>query len=394
MQMKSWIALLTGTCALGLSGCSRSSVTAASAEPEAFPVKVATVETRSVPVEVKAVGAVEPYSKISVKSRVTGALDKVYFKEGDSVKEGDPLFDIDPRPYEEAIRQAEANLARDTAVLRQAEAQLDRDQAAADFSGTQAARIRKLAQQGIFAQEQLDQAESDLRSKNGALRVDRAIIENARSAIKADEATISNAKLNLSYTHIVSPVSGRTGNVMLKRGNLIKADDAELVSIHEVNPIYVTFSVPEARLAEIRRQMKSSKLRVKALIQDVQPDSTDGIVTFLDNSVDPSTGAIRLKGTFDNAAGKLWPGQFVNVRLRLGDMPNAVVIPPQAVLISQNGEYVYVVKSNGAVEQRPITVSLRSETLIAVGKGLEAGEKVVTDGQVRLLPGSKVKVGS
>ncbi len=380
--------------ALALSGCSRSSVTAASPEPEAFPVKVATVENRTVPVEIRAVGAVEPLSKISVKSRVTGALDKVYFKEGDFVKEGDPLFDIDPRPYEEAIRQAEAQLARDTASMHQAEAQLDRDQAAADFSNTQATRTRRLADQGIFAREQLDQAESDLRSKNGALRVDRAIIENTKSAVKADEVAISNAKLNLSYTHIVSPVSGRTGAVMLKRGNLIKADDAELVSIHEVNPIYVTFSVPEARLAEIRRQMKGSKLHVTAIIQDVQPDRADGVVTFLDNTVDPSTGAIRLKATFDNASGKLWPGQFVNVRLRLSDLPNAIVIPPQAVLISQNGEYVYVVKPNNSVEQRPINVALRSETTVAVEKGLQAGEKVVIDGQVRLLPGSKVKVSS
>ena len=375
MQMKAWVALLAGACAVGISGCSHKSVTAASAEPEAFPVKIATVEVRSVPVEIKAVGSVEPLSTISIKSRVTGALDKVYFKEGDSVKEGDPLFDIDPRPYEEAIRQAEANQLRDTAILQQAEAQLARDQSAADFSGTQAARIQKLADQGIFAKEQLDQAESDLKSKNGALRVDRAVIESARGAIKSDESAISNAKLNLSYCHIVAPVAGRTGNVMLKRGNLIKADDAELVSLHEINPIYVTFSVSESHLPEIRRQMTGSKLRVVALIQDVRPDSADGVVTFLDNSVDASTGAIKLKGTFDNSAGKLWPGQFVNVRVRLSDLPGARVVPPQAVLISQSGEYVYVVKSNGSVEQRPVTVLMRDENLVAIDKGLEAGEK-------------------
>jgi membrane fusion protein, multidrug efflux system len=393
MQMKVWRALFAGACAVGLSGCSHKSVTA-SAEPEAYPVKVAIVEVRSVPIEIKAVGSVEPYSTISIKSRVTGALDKVYFKEGESVKEGDPLFDIDPRPYEEAIRQAEANLLRDTAILQQSEAQLARDQSAADFSGTQAARARNLADQGIFAKEQLDQAESDLKSKNGALRVDRAVIESARGAIKSDESAISNAKLNLSYCHIVAPVAGRTGNLMLKRGNLIKADDAELVSLHEINPIYVTFSVSEAHLAEIRRQMQNSKLRVVAIIQDVRPDSVEGVVTFLDNSVDASTGSIKLKGTFDNSSGKLWPGQFVNVRVRLRDLPNARVVPPQAVLISQNGEYVFVVKSDGSVEQRPVTVLMRDENLVAIDKGLEAGEKIVIDGQVRLLPGSKVKVGS
>ena len=392
--MKIWISLVSAACALSLAGCSRKTVTAASAEGAGFPVKVATVEMRSVPVEIKAVGSVEAYSTISIKSRVTGALDKVYFTEGDSVKEGDPLFDIDPRSYEEAIRQIEANLLRDTALLRQAEANVDRDQAAADFSAAQAARIRKLTDQGIYSREQLDQAEADLKAKNGVLRADRAVIESARGAVRADEAAISNAKLNLSYCHILSPVSGRTGNVMLKRGNLIKADDAELVAIHEINPIYVTFSVPEMRLPEIRRQMKNAKLHVAALIEDVRPESVDGVVTFLDNSVDPATGAIRLKATFNNTAGKLWPGQFVNVRVRLSELPNAAVVPPEAVLVGQSGEYVFVVKADGRVEQRPISVSLRTEKLVAIQKGVEPGEKVVIDGQVRLMPGSKVKAGS
>jgi multidrug efflux system membrane fusion protein len=392
MQMKFPISVVAA-CALSVAGCSRKTTTVAASDT-AFPVKVAKVETRSVPIEIKAVGSVEAYSTISIKSRVTGALDKVYFKEGDSVKDGDPLFDIDPRPYEEAIKQAEANLLRDTALLRQAEANLDRDTAAAEFTGTQAARVRKLTDQGIYSREQLDQAEADVKSKNGVLRADRATIESARGAVRADEAAISNAKLNLTYCHILSPVSGRTGAVLLKRGNLIKADDAELVAIHEIDPIYVTFSVTESRLAEIRRRMNGSKLHVAALIEDVRPESVDGVVTFLDNSVDPSTGAIRLKATFNNSAGKLWPGQFVNVLVRLGDLPNATIIPPQAVLISQNGEYVFVLKSDNSVEQRPISISLRSEKFIAVGKGVEPGETVVTDGQVRLMPGSKVKVGS
>jgi multidrug efflux system membrane fusion protein len=394
MQIKIWSSVLAAAWLLSAAGCSRNAVTAAGAEGPAFPVKVATVEMRSVPVEIKAVGSVEAYSTISIKSRVTGALDKVYFKEGDSVKEGDPLFDIDPRPYEEAIRQIEANLLRDTALLRQAEANVDRDQAAVDFSAAQAARIRKLTDQGIYSREQLDQAEADLKAKNGVLRADRAVIESARGAVRADEASISNAKLNLSYCHILSPVSGRTGNVMLKRGNLIKADDAELVAIHEINPIYVTFSVSESRLAEIRRQMNGSKLHVTALIEDVRPESVDGVVTFLDNSVDSTTGAIRLKATFNNSSNKLWPGQFVNVRVKLSDLPNAAVIPPQAVLVSQNGEYVFIVKPDNHVEQRPITVSLRTDKLVAVEKGVEPGEQVVVDGHVRLMPGSKVKVGS
>ncbi len=395
MQLRTWLIGIAGVAALlGTLGCSRRAVTEAATEKPALPVKIATVETRTVPVEVKAVGRVEPYATVTVKSQVTGALDKVHFQEGDFVKEGDLLFEIDPRPYEEALRQAEANLLKERALLQQAEANVQRDKAAADFSATQAIRIRKLAEEGVFAREQLDQAEADLKAKNSTIRADEATAESVRAAVRADEATISNARLNLSYCRIQAQMSGRTGNLMLKRGNLIKATDVELVSIHQIRPIYVTFAVPEVQLPEIRRRMQASKLLVTAMIQDVRPDSAEGTVTFLDNAVDPTTGTIRLKGTFENTNDKLWPGQFVEVRLRLREIPNAAVIPPAALQIGQRGDYVYVVKSDDTVEQRSVKISLRGDQFLAVAQGLQPGEKVVTDGQVRLAPGSKVKVGS
>jgi membrane fusion protein, multidrug efflux system len=394
MQIRIWTLCIVSASALWLSACSRKTVAASAAETPGFPVKIATAESRTIPVEVKVVGNVEPYSTISVKSQVTGALDKVNFKEGDFVRDGALLFEIDPRPFQEAIHQIEATLARDTALLRQAEANLDRDKAAAEFTATQANRIRRLAKEGVFSVEQLDQAEADLKSRQSVIRADQAAIESSRAAVAADEASISNAKLNLSYTRIHAPVNGRTGNLMLKRGNLIKANDVELVVIHQIEPIYVTFAVPEARLPEIRRRMQSSKLRVLALIEDVQPDQEEGTVSFMDNAVDPATGTIRMKGTFDNRSRKLWPGQFVNVRLRLSELPNATIIPPQALQVGQKGEYVYVVKADNTVDQRIVSVSVRDQSFLAIADGLRPGEKVVTDGQVRLTQGSKVRVGS
>jgi membrane fusion protein, multidrug efflux system len=393
MQVRTWVLCLAG-CSLMVTGCSRKEVTASASQDPGAPVRVATVETRMVPVEIKAVGNVEPYSTITVKSQITGNLDKVYFKEGDFVKQGDVLFEIDPRPYEEALRQVQAAQLRDTALLRQAEANRERDRSMADFATRQNERIRRLTDQGIFSREQLDQADQDTKARNGALRADEAAVESAKAAVHADDVSVSNARLNLNYCKIVSPVTGRTGNLLLKQGNLVKANDAELISIYEIHPIYVTFSVPEAQLPEIRRRMKTTKLPVTALIQDVTPDSAEGVLTFLDNAVDPATGTIKLKGTFENTTDKLWPGQFVNVRVRLRELPNTPVIPPSALQVGQSGEYVYVVKSDNTVEQRAVTISIREEEYLAVAQGLRAGETIVVDGQVRLTPGSKVKVGS
>jgi membrane fusion protein, multidrug efflux system len=392
------LAALLAACSSGGAGGDKAGKGAFGKKGGAFaqgpaPVKVAAVTVRTVPVEVAGVGNVEPYTTIAIRSQVAGILDAVHFSEGEFVRKGDPLFDIDPRPYEEAIREAEANLNRTKAAFNQAEANLERSRTVVELASTQKGRIERLVNEGVFSKEQLDNVSSDVRSKQAAVEAERANVESARASVGAAEAALSRGKLNLTYTKIAAPISGRTGNLAVKQGNLVRGTEAELVSIHQIQPIYVTFSVPEAQLPEVRRRMQRATLQVTATLQGLEQDAVVGQVTFLDNAVDPATGTIRLKGTFGNTNSKLWPGQFVNVRLRLAQLVNATLVPPSALMTGQAGEYVFVVK-NGTVEQRPVTVALRGDGFVAISQGVAAGERVVIDGQVRLVPGSKVKVMS
>jgi membrane fusion protein, multidrug efflux system len=360
------------------------------AQPPA-PVRIAAATTRSVPVEVTSIGAVEPYATVAVRSQVAGILDAVHFSEGQFVQKGAPLFDIDPRPFEEAIREAEANLNRAKAAQAQAEANWERSRTTVDLANTQKGRIEKLVAEGVFSREQLDNITSDVRSKAAAVDAERASVDSAKANVGSVEAALSRAKLNLTYTKIAAPMSGRTGNLVVKQGNLVRGTEAELVSILQLQPIYVTFSVPESQLPEVRSRMQKSQLQVTATLQGLDQAAVAGRVTFLDNAVDPNSGTIKLKGTFGNANSKLWPGQFVNVKLRLSQLTNATVLPPSALMTGQQGEFVFVVKGD-SVEQRPVTVVLRGDGFVAISSGVVPGENVVIDGQVRLIPGSKVKV--
>jgi multidrug efflux system membrane fusion protein len=343
------------------------------------------------PVDIRVVGSVEAYTTIEVKAQVGGQLMKVQFREGDNVREGELLFVIDPRPFDEAIRQAKANLERDTAMLRQAEANLQRDLAQEKFAREQAARYEKLFREGVMSKQQTDQfmTEADVRAQ--AVRADQAAIESARAAIAADEAALSNTQLQRSYCTIRSPISGRTGDLAVQQGNLVKANDTELLTIHQIQPILVTFSVPEKDLPDIKQRMAARKLSV-LVNPAAAPDQVDeGDLTFIDNAVDTTTGSIKLKATFKNPGSSLWPGQFVNVVLRLDTVPNAVVVPVLAIQTSQTGEYVYVVKPDMTAEMRPVTTGLRVRQEIVIEKGLKTGETVVTEGQLRLAPGIKVR---
>ncbi|MCC7176112.1 MAG: efflux RND transporter periplasmic adaptor subunit [Bryobacterales bacterium] len=353
-------------------------------------VSTATVTATTVPVEIRAVGNVEAFSTIRVRAQVTGQLTKVYIQEGQDVKAGDLLFLIDPRPYDEAIRQAEANLARNTALLRQAEANLKRDQAQEQFAGEQAARYQKLFTEGVLSKQQTDQYLSDAAVRKEAVRASQAAIESAQASIKADTAAISNAKLQRSYCEIRAPIGGRTGDLLIKEGNLVRVTDAELVTIRQIHPVFVTFSAPENRLPEIRRYMASGKLVVTAAPPGDTAAPENGTLSFVDNTVDITTGSIRLKGTFPNAANRLWPGQFVNVVLRLTMLSGARVVPVRAVQIGQDGEYAYVVGADRVAEMRPVVTGIRVGEEVVVQKGLELGEVVVTEGQLRLAPGMRV----
>ncbi len=354
---------------------------------------IAKVGQKTVPIEVQVIGNVEAYSTIGVKSQVGGSLIQVGFKEGESVKKGALLFVIDPRPFEASVSQAKATLARDQAQAGLARANLARDTAQWKYAESQTGRYAKLKEEGVVPADQAEQMRSDSDAKHEAVRADEASIESAKAAIDADQAMLDTANVNLSYTTIRSPVDGRTGNVNLKLGNLVKANDTDLVTINEVRPIYVTFSVPEVQLSAIKQRMTQGQLAVFAEPQGAavgEPVRLQGKLTFLDNTVDPSTGTIKLKGTFANEDGRLWPGQFVRVTLRLANVTDALVVPTQAVQSGQEGSYVYVVKTDMSVESRPVTPGMRVDQEMVIDKGLSVGEQVVTEGQLRLAPGMRV----
>jgi multidrug efflux system membrane fusion protein len=329
------------------------------------PVTVATATQKTVPVQIKAVGNIEPYSTVAVKSQIGGILTGVHFREGQDVKKGALLFTIDPRPYEAALKQAEANLAKDTAQLENARKELS--------------RYEELVRKGYVAQEQYDQ-----------IRTNAAALE---ATVNADKALVENARLQLKYCYIYSPVNGRTGNLIVNEGNLVKANaDTPMVVINQIQPIYVAFSVPEQFLGEIKKFMSAGTLKVLVIIgrDETYPDA--GFVTFVDNTVDTATGTIKLKATFANRDRQLWPGQFVDSLMTLTTQPDAIVVPSQSVQTGQKGSYVLVIKPDLTAEVRPVVTGLTFEEETVVEKGLHPGEQVVTDGQMMLFPGAKVTV--
>ncbi len=328
------------------------------------PVRAGEVMSQTVPVQINAIGNVEATNTVSVKAMVGGEVIDVHFREGQDVKQGDLLFLIDPRPYEAALKQAEAQLARDAVQAKNAE--------------EQAKRYDILVQKDYVSKDQYDQ----LRANADALS----------AAVQADKANVENSKLQLAYCTIKSPIDGRVGSVLINRGNIVKANDLPLVTINKITPIYVTFSIPEQNLENIKRFMKESSLKVDAIIPGDESHPAQGVLTFVNNSVDTTTGTIQLKGTFDNKDKKLWPGQFVNVVVTLETQKNATVMPSAALQTGQQGQYVFVVKPDSSVESRPVTVSRTYGDLAVVAQGVTPGEKVVTDGQLNLIPGVQVEL--
>ncbi len=390
------ICLLIG--GLGLYGCASNGSTAPNTKGGKkgggdVPVSVVKVGKRDVPINIQVIGNVEPYSTIAVKAQVGGILNKVSFQEGDFVKTGDLLFSVDPRPLRAQLDQMMATLAKNNAQLKQAEANLARDIAQAQYAQAQANRYAKLMQEGVISKEQSEQTRTNADAVAQAVSADRAAIESAKAEIVATQATVENHRVQLDYTEIRSPIDGRTGNIMVKQGNVVNANTMDLMTINQVEPIYVTFAVPESQLRDVKKYMAVGKLPVTVAPQDDEAATEVGHLTFVDNSVDPATGTIKLKGTFPNKNHRLWPGQFVRVTLRLTTQVNALVVPNQAVQTGQDGEFVFVVKEDRTVESRPVTTSVRVDQDMVVSKGLEFGETVVTEGQLRLSPGARVTTG-
>jgi multidrug efflux system membrane fusion protein len=325
---------------------------------------VSTATQKTVPVQLRAIGNVQAYSTVTIKSKVGGELVRVHFIEGQDVKKGDLLFTIDPRPYEAALKQAEANLERDMARAKNAQ--------------DDARRYEFLIQKGVVARQQYEKFQTDA--------------DALEATVLADRAAVENAKIQLGYCFIRSPIDGRTGSLIIQQGNIIKAEDINLVVINQIIPIDVTFSVPEQFFSEIKKYMATGKLQVEALIPMNEERPEKGMITFIDNTVDSNTGTIRLKGTFPNREKKLWPGQFVNVALTLTTEPNAIVVPSQTIQTGQEGQYIFVVKEDLTVESRPVVAGRTVNNETVIQKGLQVNEKVVTDGQLRLYPGAKVEI--
>ncbi len=355
------------------------------------PVVVGQSTVKNVPVELSVVGNVEAYSVVSVRAQTGGMLAKVNFKDGDYVKKGDLLFSIDRKPLEGQMQSAMAALSQGQAQELQAEANLRRDTANAAYARQQAERYALGVKQGLFPKEQGDQYTSNADAQDQLLEADRAAINSAKAQIESYQSAINNLNIQLGYTTVTAGIDGRTGNITQKAGNIVTASTTELAVINQVEPIYVTFAVPEGNLADIKRYSAQSKLPVIVRLQDGSGDTETGELSFIDNNVDASTGTIKLKGTFQNTDRKLWPGQFVNATLRLTTRPNAVVVPNNAVQTSQDGNYIYVVKEDQTVEARPVTVGPRVAQEIVIEKGMAAGETVVTEGQLRLQPGSHIQ---
>ncbi len=356
------------------------------------PVTTAAVQQRDVPVEVQAIGNVEAYETVSVRSQVTGTVTEVFFHEGDFVKKGDQLFTIDPRPFQALLEQAKANLARDEALLSQADAQLARDQAQSDYLQQTSQRSAELAERGILSKDQLQQSQAQAASNAAAVKADQAAVQSARAQLVAQQAAVDNAAVQLAYTIIRSPINGRTGNLTMKPGNLATANTTELTTIAQVEPVYVTFAVPATRLPAIRSHESKDALTVTAQPQDESNASVSGSLAFIDNAVDTTTDTIKLKAKFDNADHRLWPGEFSRVTLRLATLSNATVVSNEAVQTGQDGPFVFVVKADTTVEQRAVTITQRVNDDVVIGQGLEPGETVVTEGQLRLEPGSRVQL--
>jgi len=331
---------------------------------DAVPVAVAPVVKRDAPVELRAIGNVEAYSTVSVRSQVEGQLARVNFTEGQEVHRGDLLFEIDPRPFEAALRQAEANLAR--------------DRAQAENAAVAAGRMESLRSTGVVSLDGYDQARTQAKA--------------LEASVAADQAAVERARIDLERCSIRSPLDGRIGRLLVHEGNIVKANDTELAVINQLRPVHVEFSVPQQALPEIRRHQVAEPLQVRAFVPGDEAHATTGTLSFINNAVDTSTGTVLLKGVFANQDEALWPGQFVNVALQLTVRADAVMVPARAVQTGQEGRFVFVLNHDGTVASRPVVVGDAVGGDMIVEQGLEPGEQVVTDGQLRLAPGVRVDV--
>jgi len=376
--------------ALAFAACGNSTTQAFDRPPA--PVSVAAAMQRDVPVYLDEIGKCVAREVVSVQPQVSGRITEIHFADGADVKAGDPLFTIDPRPFQAELDRAQANLAKDTALEKQAEANLARDIAQAKNAEVQAQRYADLIKQEGVTKEQYDQVRTDAEALQATVNADRAALASAQQAIQVDKAAIESARVQLGYCFIHSPINGRAGRRLVDIGNVVDANSGSLLVIQRLDPIYADFTVTENDLSEVQRSMSRGALNVEVRLPDESDAPMLGTLTFLDNAVQEATGTVMLRATIPNPARRLWPGRFVKVRLVLSTLREAVLVPVTATQMSAKGPFVFVVKGDSTAEMRPVKTGQREEDLVVIEQGIKPGEQVVVNGQIGVTPGGKVHV--
>ncbi len=367
------------------------------------PVVVSAAVSQDVSHYMDALGKIVARETVAIQPQVSGRITKIHFTDGANVRRGQLLFTIDPRPFEANLKQAQANLAKDAAAKKQAEANLAREVAREKWGLTQVERYRLLVEQGVVPREQYQQLRADYDSLKANTEAARAAVRSADETIKVDQAAIETTKVQLSYCYIHSPIDGRAGQRLVDLGNVVNPGGSSntesgavstntLLVIERLDPIYADFTISQNNLTAVQDQMRAGSLSAEVRLPDVADEPVTGKLTFVDNAVQTETGQVTLRATLPNPGHRFWPGRFVNIRLLLGSIPGAVLIPASAPQMSANGSYVYVIKPDSTAEQRNVSLGQRQGDLIVVEKGVAAGEKVVTNGQLGVTPGGKVAI--
>ena len=367
------------------------------------PVVVSTAVSQDVSNYMDALGKIVARETVAIQPQVSGRITKIHFTDGANVRRGQLLFTVDPRPFEANLKQAQANLAKEAAAKKQAEANLAREIAREKWGLTQVERYRGLVEQGVVPSEQYQQLRADYDSLKANTEAARAAVRSADETIKVNNAAIETAKVSLSYCYIHSPIDGRAGQRLVDIGNVVNPGGSSntesgavstntLLVIERLDPIYADFTISQGSLTAVQEQMRAGTLTAEVRLPDTTDEPVSGRLTFVDNAVQTETGQVTLRATLPNPGHRFWPGRFVNVRLLLGSIPGAVLVPASAPQMSANGSYVYVVKPDSTAEQRNVSLGQRQGDLIVVEKGVSAGEKVVTNGQLGVTPGGKVAI--
>jgi multidrug efflux system membrane fusion protein len=396
---------VAGLSAILFTGCTNKAQQSFARPPA--PVSVTEAVTQDVPTYLDAIGKTVAREVVSIQPQVSGRITQIHFTDGANVRKGDLLFTIDPRPFEANLRQAQANVSRDAALKKQAEANLARDEAQVKYGDIQAKRYRQLVEQGVVSREQYEQIQTNADSLVATVEADRAAVHSADEVIKVDMAAVESAKVQLSYCYIRSPIDGRAGQRLVDVGNVVNPGGSSgnsgsgngtsgngnsMLVIERLDPIYADFTISQNNLGEVQQQMSQGRLRAEVRLPDTSDYPVIGQLTFLDNAVQNNTGTVNLRVTIPNAGHLFWPGRFVNIRLVLSTIHQAVLVPASAPQMSAKGPFVYVVKQDLTAEQRPVSLGQRQGDLILVESGVQPGERVVTNGQLGVTPGGKVRI--